>query len=222
MVDVGRYIDEVYRYEYPGCVPFIAYGFAETRIEVGTVEPGDAVRVEHLRDGVSSGPAYAAAYPADMLCGRCNGAPLEEGALRDEQGVGDLANVYVDFLASPSLELRVDRDAVLVTESARVTVGGVTDPDAVVTLSAETPYGRLVRVASGDTTAISGPLAWSEIERSEVLFVADGAWPEADVKVTVRATDEDGTTSAASFVLVAARALDRTRHRPRDLPPGPG
>ena len=79
----------------------------------------------------------------------------------------------------------------------------MTDPDVVVTLSAETPYGRLVRVASGDTTAVAGPLAWSEIERSEVLFVADSEWPEADATITVSGSLSDGASSTATLTLPA-------------------
>ncbi len=220
-INLGSYIDDVYLYSYPECDPYVSYGFAETRLDVGRVEPGDVIVVEYLRDGVLYGPPFSATYPDDMIAWDFyggGGVPRAEGAVRDRQSAGGggtgsgalgdgagIGGFFVDFLESSTLELKADRDSILVTEAARLTVEGVTDPDAEITLTSATPYGRLVRVASGDTTAVAGPLAWSEIEGSEILFVADGKWPKVDAAVQVKGTLSDGSSGTTTLAVLAPK-----------------
>lgn len=81
--------------------------------------------------------------------------------------------------------------------------------DTPVLLSATSPHGRLVRVTGGDTTAVSAAIPYGELSSAEILFVADGTWPETATAVSVQARQEgDDATAGSASVTVLAPALE--------------
>ncbi|MEM0961903.1 MAG: hypothetical protein AAGK21_05085 [Bacteroidota bacterium] len=196
----------------PGCDNYIAYGFGGTGadasdvvLELGPVEDGDRVAIEHLFEGTAtSGLVPRLTFPSPNPSS--TGVWFWDGVFFD--GFPLLSNLRAEFeetMGEP-IEVMVDRDSVLITESARVTVSGVSHPDSLVTLAAPSPHGRLFRVVGTDTTEVTGPLAFSDIEAAKVLFTADGVWPEADAAVTITAELGDGSAGTA-LLTVAAPAL---------------
>ena len=111
---------------------------------------------------------------------------------------------YADVYVQPgdAIRVAVAPDSVSVGGEARVTVEAPgLDPGTPVTLSAATPHGRLVRVASGDTTAVVRPLTWSEIGGAEILFIADGERPDSTTSITIVGALEGGASDSATLTI---------------------
>ena len=96
-------------------------------------------------------------------------------------------------------------DTLLVTQSTEVSPEIEAKPDDLVTLTAETPSGRLVRVAGADTTAFDTPIPYSELPASRILFVADGEWPDSTATISITGTVGDQTLEPAEIVLLAPK-----------------
>lgn len=212
-INLEPLIVDQYDYWYPECQQYTSYGFAgiyitdpEVYVDLGLVEPGDSVTVDHLFQGVTTGtlPASVTFPDTPEGQGQSGSGGIWTWDIYYLDGPGPSLSLFrAEFVEEPSLTVSLDQDTLLVTEMTQITVDGVSDPDAVITLSTASLHGRLLRVIGSDTTEVAGPLTWSEIGSSEILFVADGEWPESATLVEIVVALADGTSSEATLSLLA-------------------
>lgn len=125
--------------------------------------------------------------------------PLGGRVVLVPRGCGEVAGAAKSS-ACPS-PTPVAQDTVFVRGSLEVIVEAESEPDSLVTLTADTPHGRLVQIAEGDTTDVAGPIPFGDLADSKLLFLADGTWPDSTATVQIKGTLSGDSLDVATIVI---------------------